>query len=280
MNMGYKFVFLDIDGTICYPGEEPSKNTVAAIVMARQNGHRIFIATGRNEITIPANVLKIGFDGAICSAGARIRVGDQVLYDCKLNDDQIEKGIAILKSFGIHPVLEGMQYSYSEMAVHKELLLREVDTTNSETLRLAHQILHGGRYRDMALYQGEPVYKITYMSRDRQKLLDACKVLQADYDCVIYEGMNSRFGLVSGEMTAKGVDKGAAIGQICRHYQMSAVDVIAFGDSANDLSMLQAAGIGVAMGNAPDVVKQVADRVCETCQQEGIFHEFKRLGLI
>ena len=54
---------------------------------------------------------------------------------------------------------------------------------------------------------------------------------------------------------------------------------IAFGDSMNDAEMLLAAGIGVAMGNAEPEVKELADRVCESVDDDGVARELERMGL-
>ena len=54
---------------------------------------------------------------------------------------------------------------------------------------------------------------------------------------------------------------------------------MAFGDSMNDAEMLLAAGIGVAMGNAEQRVKDLADQVCESCDEDGVAKELERMGL-
>ena len=61
---------------------------------------------------------------------------------------------------------------------------------------------------------------------------------------------------------------------------MTTADCIAFGDSMNDSEMLQTAGIGVAMGNASDAVKALADLVCDCCECDGIAKALKQLDLI
>ena len=70
----------------------------------------------------------------------------------------------------------------------------------------------------------------------------------------------------------KGSSKGEAVAQLAKFYQISPDEVMCIGDSENDLSMIEFAGIGVAMGNAMDQVKEVADFVTKTNQEAGVAH--------
>jgi hydroxymethylpyrimidine pyrophosphatase-like HAD family hydrolase len=64
--------------------------------------------------------------------------------------------------------------------------------------------------------------------------------------------------------------KGVAVQEVLRYFQLEAENAIAFGDGENDIDMLQAAGLGVAMGNASDRVKEMADEVCGSVEEDGI----------
>ena len=68
--------------------------------------------------------------------------------------------------------------------------------------------------------------------------------------------------------------------QILRHFQLDPSQAMAFGDSYNDVEMLQAVGTGVAMGNAPDTVKNIANDVCDSVTKDGIYHYCAQHGLI
>ena len=66
--------------------------------------------------------------------------------------------------------------------------------------------------------------------------------------------------------------KGNAVAAVLRHYGFSKDEAIAFGDGHNDIEMLEAVGMGVAMGNAKDEVKAKADFVCKSVEDDGIYH--------
>lgn len=76
------------------------------------------------------------------------------------------------------------------------------------------------------------------------------------------------------------MDKGEGMEKAYLYYGMSMEDAVAFGDSVNDFQMIQDAYTGVAMGDACAEWKKVADIVCESVQDDGIYHQFSRMGLI
>lgn len=79
------------------------------------------------------------------------------------------------------------------------------------------------------------------------------------------------------ELTAKGVNKASGLQQLLKKYSLTFNDCIAFGDGGNDIQMLQACELGIAVSNATDEVKQVADIICKSCDEDGVAHSMKEL---
>jgi len=79
------------------------------------------------------------------------------------------------------------------------------------------------------------------------------------------------------EIVPKGVNKGSALKIVSEMLEIDTKDIIAFGDNENDIEMLQLAGTGVAMGNAPDHVKAEADLVTDTNDDDGIYKILKQI---
>ena len=79
------------------------------------------------------------------------------------------------------------------------------------------------------------------------------------------------------EIIPVSINKGKALLDVCSHLDINPADTAAFGDSENDIPMLQAAGCGVAMGNAEDAVKAVADKVTLSNNSDGIAHALREL---
>ena len=74
--------------------------------------------------------------------------------------------------------------------------------------------------------------------------------------------------------------KGVSIQKMLNYFQLDASQSIAFGDSYNDMDMLRTVGTGVAMGNAPDPLKEIADYVCDPVEHDGIYYFCREHGLI
>jgi hypothetical protein len=82
------------------------------------------------------------------------------------------------------------------------------------------------------------------------------------------------------DITANGADKGKGILAMARHEGLDASQTIAFGDGGNDTSMIRQAGIGIAMGNAIDPLKQQADYITTAVDEDGIRHALHHFGII
>ena len=82
-----------------------------------------------------------------------------------------------------------------------------------------------------------------------------------------------------GEFVWKGIDKASGIRRVAEYYGASMEDTIAFGDSMNDAAAIDAAGIGVVMGDSPDELKEMADLVTGTQEEEGIARALQKLHL-
>lgn len=88
---------------------------------------------------------------------------------------------------------------------------------------------------------------------------------------VVYSG----FGNI--EVTAAGVSKSSAMQKVCARFGLSAGQAVAFGDSSNDADMLRAAGLGVAVANASDSVKDCADQITLSNDEEGVLHTLEKI---
>ncbi|UZQ31099.1 MAG: Cof-type HAD-IIB family hydrolase [Spiroplasma phoeniceum] len=82
------------------------------------------------------------------------------------------------------------------------------------------------------------------------------------------------------EITSFNINKATGIAKICAKYQLTPKNVLAFGNEHNDVAMLQWAGIGVAMGNAPDAVKTISDLVTDDNDHDGIANVIEQMFLL
>ena len=268
-----RLLFFDIDGTLAIPGQLPGEAVVEAVRSARRAGHLAFLSTGRTESTVPPAVAAIGFDGGIYSAGARIVVDGQVLLDRAMPRALSDRIRAAVEDAVACYALECASGAYRSQ---EEFLLLPEEGGSSELMRMATET----GWRKLEEYTGEPIYKISFQAESREQVERAARRLEGEpVSFVCFENMVPGVTVLAGEVSDRDVDKGRAVGRVCAHFGLGLDRAVAFGDSMNDAAMLRAAGIGVAMGNAPEEVKALADQVCESCADGGVAKALARMGL-
>lgn len=275
--MERKLIFLDIDGTLTEPGKNvPPPSAVDAVRQAREKGHKVVLCSGRNYgMLFP--VLQFGFDGLVASAGGYIEYNGQVIYDCPMTPEQQARVLDVFKESGIYRTIGGRNHSYTDEGFKEFLAENTQSKANSELLRWRIQIENELDIRPMSEYDGEPIYGMAFMSRGAERLKKPMQILQEEFDFCIQD--EDTCGIVNGELSSKAFDKGHAVKRLCEFLEISKEDTIAFGDSMNDYEMMKAAGISVAMGNACEELKNIADVVCGNVWEDGIYYEFQRMGL-
>ena len=274
-----KILFFDIDGTLAYPRQLPPESVVAAIQKARRQGHKVFISTGRTWDSIPQAIADIGFDGGIYSAGGIVMLGRNILAQHYMSNQTVQAILALLKEKSVFYVLETFDGRFHSENGH--IILAEADLANvtAEMQQLTSDILLDPTARPLADYSGQSIFKIAYHSADP----GITELLTRDLDgiakIVQFDNIPG-LPITIGEISDLNVNKGHAMMDVCHHYGMTADDCIAFGDSRNDSEIILAAGLGIAMGNADDELKDIADLVCDRCENDGIAKALHDLGLI
>lgn len=272
-------LFFDIDGTLAIPGSQPSTETANAIRKARAEGNKTFISTGRAEQMVPDFIDAIGFDGGIYSAGGRVIVDGAIISDNTMPDTMLYQALEILQSKNIFYLLECSGASYRSSLDSSFLAAIEQEGANSEMRRM-EQEWRDPKQKTLLEYQGEPVYKISFFCMNKQQMDDVETALQPIGKIVRFDNLIPDMTIVAGEISDYNTNKGRALHMVCTYLGASIEQCIAFGDSMNDAEMLQTAGIGIAMGNSEQRVKQLANQVCESCTENGVAKALKRLGII
>ena len=274
-----KLLFFDIDGTLAYPQQQPPASTVEAICQARHNGHMAFISTGRTIDSIPEAVSRIGFDGGIFSAGGQVAIGDTVLFHFHMEDVLLQQILLRLRTMPVFFALETADGRFHSENADEILRLTNLTEISESAMKLTKEILYDPNMRPMSEYVGQPVFKIAYHCPKGAASEYLSSELQNLAKLVNYDNLLD-LPISVGEISDPSVNKGRALRELCRHLGMTTDDCIAFGDSMNDVEMLQTAGIGVSMGNASDHVKALADMVCDRCECDGIAKALKKLHII
>jgi len=276
--MDQKLIFLDIDGTLTEPGKNvPPASAVDAVTQARGKGHKVVLCSGRNYgMLFP--VMQYGFDGLVASAGGYIEYGGQVVYDCPMNPKQQARVLDVFRESGIYCTIGGRNHSYTDEGFKEFLAENMQSKANSELLRWRIQIERELGILPMAEYNGEPIYGMAFMSRGAERLKKPMQALQEEFEFCIQD--EDACGIVNGELSSKEFDKGRGVERLCGFLGVSIEDTIAFGDSMNDLKMLEAVGTGVCMAGGSSSLLQIADMVCPSVTEDGLYCAFEKLNLL
>ncbi len=274
--MRSKLVFLDIDGTLTQPGMNiPPDSALRAMARAREKGHKLFLCTGRNyHMLLP--VLRYGFDGAVASSGGYVFTGEKVLFDCPMSRQQLELGMKLLGDKGVLRTIEAKNGNWADM--EQEQAFAEATGGNSEFLRWRRVISEKLDIRPMQEYDGSPVYKIVFICREDSQLLPARKALEQDFHFLMQD--MPAFQCVNGEMVNRLFDKGRGVRIMSEYFGMPLEDTIGFGDSMNDLEMMETVGYSVCMENGSPRLKEECDMVCPAVDADGLAWAFEKLGLV
>ena len=279
--MGKKLIFLDIDGTLTVPGSnEPPQSALDAIKAAQKKGNLVFLCSGRNPGMLEP-LLKYGFDGVIACAGGYITGGDELIYDMPMPLEESNLAVEKLHEKGVFCTVEGRDGAWGDENIGAFLdnAVGEDQKGNSEIERWRKALAGSLHIRPMSEYDGTPVYKVVIMCLHPEQLEPAREVLEDKYNFCMQEIKDPYHRCLNGELINRKYDKGRAILRICEHLGVPVEDTIGFGDSMNDLEMIQTVGTSVCMDNGSDALKAISDIVCPSVEEDGMAKAFAQLGL-
>lgn len=257
-----KALFFDVDGTlVSFNTHRIPQSAVDALAEAKRRGAMVFISTGRPMRLINnLDAIQHLVDGYITANGACCSVGGEVIACREIPNPEARAltGAAGREGFAMLVVGESRLTVVNDGA--------DVDRYFRQMLAVSDL----GEGTALADVLAERIVQLTPIideaaERRLMPLLPSC--------------VSARWFPAFTDITARGADKGTALMTVAAHLGIDREDTVAFGDGGNDKSILQAAGTGVAMGNAPDDVKAVADYVTASVDEDGIARALKHLGV-
>lgn len=256
----YKLVAIDIDDTLLTDDHRITEGTKQALKRASERGVLVTLATGRMHVSAKAiaaqldmNVPLISYQGAL----VRNLLDDSILYERYLSQPIAERVFAYAAEHGLH-----LQAYYDD---------RLIVPADNDKVR-AYAKLSSIPYTvdpDFAKYAALPMTKLLII--DEPAVLDEhIPVLKRQFgaDAHITKSKPNFLEFMHPEGT-----KGNALRFLAEHHcGCTLAETIGIGDSWNDLDLVRMAGLGVAMGNAVEPLKQVADFITLTNNEEGVRH--------
>ena len=251
-----KAIFLDIDGTLLLHGKGPFTEDIEQLEEARKQGHCIFLNTGRSLANIPPRMLMASYiDGIIAGGGAHVIINGKTIYHKWIPEDVLALICDYYLRSGKWCILEGETNLYG--------INHQTDLT---ILDFVIEILPVKNITDFStLYKGARVTKLTMHGR----ITDEERVALQDY-FQLNPFPNYAEGILRGETKASGMEIALNVLGIARE------NSIAIGDSLNDVDMVRFAGMGIAMGNACDELKNIACAITLECGRGGVSHALKQ----
>lgn len=261
--MQKRLLFFDIDGTLI--DEETDvvpESAKRALAKAKEKGHVLFICSGRCRAIIPENVLQLGFDGIVGGCGTYIELEGEEIFHHTLPMDLQKEIINDLDKYHIDGVLEGRDCSSFRHDYWMPVVKNIFEENGSFTAKTQLFWDDEFSFDKMALWFDES----SDMASFRLKYEDQFEFIERDPTFF--------------EVVPRGMSKASGIEMVCDRLGIDRDMTIAFGDSANDISMLQAVETSVAMGGGNPILFDMVDYVTDPVMENGIENALKKFDLI
>ena len=265
----YDLLVLDVDGTLLNSKRVISDVTKNALLEAQKRGKHLAIASGRSIAGIRQTASAISLEeygGYVIAYNGTTVVNcktGECIYNQTMPKDLVPPIVQAAEELGV-----GIM-AYRDSA--KELIVGNGVTKYVEEDARACQVT----IRETAQFAKQvdfPVNKI-FVSGEPEKMKEVERVLQTRFGAQLNVFRSDPYYV---ELLPKYIDKGVAVDKLVKHLDIPKDRVICMGDSNNDLPMLRYAGMGVAMGNAADNVKEQADFVTGSNDEDGIVSIIER----
>lgn len=262
--MTNKIMFFDIDGTLLSETTHTiPESTIKGLQEAKAKGHLIFINTGRPISSIDDCIKELEPDGYVCGCGTYVRYLDKVLYSKTLSLQRCKEIRDLIRATNVEGVLEGKDTVYFDKEI-RHPFLKEVKERYAST-----PSFNLSTFDDPNLSFDK--FAIWF---DEQSDIEAFKQgIAADFE---YITRADDFG----EIVPLGCSKATGIQFLLDYFNLDKDDAYVFGDSFNDVAMLEYVKHAIVMGNGEPELFKLAYYVTKDIEEDGIYHALKHLELI
>ena len=254
-----KILFFDIDGTLLEFGKKKMhQELVDALNKVKKKGIKIILATGRPPFVVP-KFHGIEFDGVLSFNGSYCFTPNELIYKNPMDKKDIETFVENAKRLNKAVTLAGI----NKMGCNFD------DEILEEYFMIANQHVHV--LDEFNNFMEEEIYQMMVATTEDQNEL----ILENTTTLKVARWWDKACDIISCN---GGKDIG--IQKILDYFNFNKEEAMAFGDGGNDISMLKYVGTGVAMGNAKDDVKAIANYITDSVQEDGIVSALKHFNII
>ncbi|ANB56111.1 Cof-like hydrolase family protein [Anoxybacillus sp. B7M1] len=269
--MSYKLLALNIDGTILKQNGRLQKETKEAVEFVKRKGVYVTLMTGRNLLSarkiaksLKLNTMIITFQGAIIGKSL-----NEKLYEATIPEERTFNIVQILENYSCNVRLMHERYSLgNRKKVQKQLVVKTV-LSSGDPFFYPTQFVDS--LSDVLRDDPIAVPKIdAYFANEKEKK-EVTSLLGQEFPTVdMIEHPNGKV-----EIVPSGVSKLDGLKRLGDVLGISLKEMVVIGDGIDDIQAIEAAGLGVAMGNAPAEVKKAADWITRSNEQLGVAYMIK-----
>lgn len=255
-----RLIALDIDGTLLSSQRKPLDSTVKALKTLREAGHLVIIATGRSRLLAGEVIHQLGCTNYIICNGSAAFLDHEQIYKHTLDREALTRMIKFASDRQVDIALFGLD-SFARV-------------TNFDEPKVLEAMESFG--------QKAPEFEADYFSQ--HEVYQGCafydQSMDEEFQAAFPEFRLVRWHKNSVDIIPNPGSKAQTILALAKKVGIKPENIITFGDGNNDIEMLNLAGTGVAMGNAATHVKEAANLVTDTNDQDGIYKALRQLELI
>ncbi|MGG3007430.1 Cof-type HAD-IIB family hydrolase [Geobacillus stearothermophilus] len=267
----YKLLALNIDGTILKNNGRLPRETKEAVDYVKKKGVYVTLITSRNLLSARKVAKALRLDGMLIAfQGAMIaRTLDDRLFDAVIPEERTFNIVQILENFNCNIRLMHERYSLGNRKKVKKNLVVQTVLSSSDPFFYPTQFVDS--LGDVLIDEPIAVPKIdVYFATDEERDAAAALLTKSIPSIDMIMLPNGKM-----EIVPQGVSKLAGLRRLAQHIGVSLKETVVIGDGLDDLPAIEAAGLGVAMGNAPLEVKRAADWVTRSNEQLGVAYMVK-----
>jgi len=266
----YRLLALDIDGTLVNSQDQLTAATREALRRAVESGIRVVLATGRRYSRALPLVEPLALDvPLVTGSGTLIKdpTNHRTLFCAEFNPGVLAGILRIVDAAGYEPVLYADTF-----AAGFDFYCRRTQVDRAELAQFFELNPDCHRLWPRLVEDPPPGIFSCFAMGTRPDMARLCAELERRYprDLYVHVLRSPRYVGYMCEIAPFGVTKWSGIERLAREWGIADAEICAVGDDVNDIPMIRAAGLGVAMGNAQDEVKAAADRIAPCHDDDGL----------
>jgi hypothetical protein len=272
-----KVIIMDVDGTLTNSKKIITEKTKDALIKAQENGALLILSSGRPISGLMDFARELKMDK---NHGLLVSYNGSKVINCETNEVlfnetmTVKQGQAVLehmKKFDVKPMIDKGDYMFVNDVFNCYIQYQW------EPFNIIQYEARGGKFKlcekdDLAAFADYPLNKIL-TAGDPEYLKEHYKEMMEPFKDTLSCMFTAPFYF---EFTAQGIDKAKALDTVLIPMGYKKEEMIAFGDGHNDISMVKYAGIGVAMENAVDDLKEIADFITLSNEEDGIAYALSK----